>query len=376
MIIYVDISSAVHSKAGLGRYARNLVDELRPLLGEQLHLFQNDVGRAAPLPGWEEYPVAGVRLGYKPWRAAVCAGQVVHWPMDRLIPGATLFHATEHLLPPFAHVPTVLTVHDLVFEHYPQHHKVLNYLYLQAMMPLYCQRASAIIAISEATKADLIALYGVDAGKITVIPEAAAAHFGPQSPELVAAVRRRYSLPERYILAVGTIEPRKNLSRLADACGPLITEGTIDGLVLVGQKGWLYEGLFRHLAELPWRKQIILPGFVAEDDLPAVYSGATVTVQPSLYEGFGLPMLEAMASGSPVCASSTSSLPEVGGEAARYFDPLDTEGMTDTLRTVAGDAALRDSMRSLGLARAARFSWRHTAEETLALYERVIQKQG
>ena len=376
MVVYVDISSAVHAKAGLGRYSENLVRELRPLLGGRLRLFQNSLGRLGPLPAWESYPTAGVRLGYKPWRATVLAAQVLHWPMDRLIPEATLFHATEHLLPSFEHIPTVLTVHDLVFERYPQHHKALNYFYLRAAMPLYCQRASAVIAVSEATKTDLIAFYRLDARKITVIPEATASHFAPQPAELVAAVRRRYNLPQRYILAVSTIEPRKNLDRLADACGPLIGEGLVDGLVLVGKKGWLYEGFLHHLEELPWRKQVILPGFVCEEDLPAIYSGAMITAQPSLYEGFGLPVLEAMACGSPVCASSASSLPEVGGDAARYFDPLRTEEMTDALRTLLHDTALRAEMRAQGLARAARFSWRYTAEQTLALYERVIQMQG
>jgi glycosyltransferase involved in cell wall biosynthesis len=374
MTIYVDVSSAIHAKAGLGRYAASLVHALVPLLGARLRLFQNNLGRRGPLAGWEGAPSAGVRLGYKPWRMAVWLAQQLRWPMDGLLPGACLFHATEHLLPALAHVPTVLTVHDLIFERYPQYHKAANYLFLRTAMPLFCHRATAIIAISEATKRDLQHYYAIDPAKITVISEAAAEHFCPQTPERIAAVRAHYKLPPRYVLSVGTLEPRKNLSRLVDSCGALLAEGLIDGLVLVGSKGWLYEDFFAHLATLPWRERVILPGFVADEDLPAVYAGALVTAQPSLWEGWGLPVLEAMACGSPVATSGLSSLPEVGGEAARYFDPENSVEMTDVLRTIISDVPLRTVMRTRGLERAALFSWRRTAEQTLALYERVLQE--
>lgn len=372
MAIYVDVSSAVHAKAGLSRYSRNLVNALLPLLGARLRLFQNSLGTKAPPDEWQSLPRAGVRWGYRPWRAMVLAGQGARWPLDRRLPGIELFHATEHLLPYLRSVPTVLTVHDLVFERYPEYHKAWNYRYLHAAMPLYCERATAIIAISQHTRGDLIERYGVAPGKITVIPEAADPRFVPPAPEQVRAVRQRYGLPERYLLAVGTIEPRKNLTRLVDACGPLLQTRQVDALVLVGSKGWLYEDFFRHLDALPYRDQIILPGFVADGDLPAVYAGAVLTVQPSLYEGFGLPVLEAMACGSPVCASAASSLPEVGGDAARYFDPDDTNDMTAVLAATLGDDALLAQMRGAGLQRAALFSWASTASQTARLYDRVI----
>jgi glycosyltransferase involved in cell wall biosynthesis len=376
MFIYVDVSSAIHTKAGLSRYSASLVRELNPLLGDRLRLFQNSLGRRGPLRGWEHQPAVGVSLGYKPWRALIWMRHMARWPMDGLLPGAALFHATEHLLPPLREIPTVLTVHDLIFERFPQYHKAMNYLYLRATMPTYCRRATAIIAISEATRADLMQFYGIDPARITVSPEAAAPSFRPQSPEQVEAVRRRYSLPPRYMLTVGTIEPRKNLIRLLDACGPLLADGLADGLVVVGSKGWLYQGLFRHLETLSWRDKVILTGFVPDEDLPAVYGGAILTVQPSLFEGFGLPVLEAMACGSPVCASRTGSLREVGGGAAAYFDPVEIEEMSETLRSVLSAQDVRCDMRRRGLARAALFSWRRAAEETLSLYERVIQESS
>ena len=356
------------------QHRRNLVNALRPILGERLRLFQNSLGQKETLPDWQGMPTAGVRWGYRPWRAMVLAGQWARRPLDQKLPGAELFHATEHLLPYLRTVPTVLTVHDLVFERYPEYHKAWNYRYLHAAMPLFCERATAIIAISEHTRRDLIERYCVAPSKITVIPEAADPRFVPPQPEQVRAVRARYGLPERYLLAVGTIEPRKNLTRLVDACGPLLAAQATDALVLVGSKGWLYEDFFGHLEALPYRDRVILPGFVADEDLPAVYAGATVTVQPSLYEGFGLPVLEAMACGSPVCASNASSLPEVGGDAARYFDPQQVSEMTEVLRSTLRDADARAEMRAAGLERAAQFSWRRTAELTAGLYERVVSR--
>jgi len=373
--IYVDVSSAVHAKAGLSRYSRNLVNALQPLLGERLRLFQNSLGNKGSLPEWQDLPTSGVRWGYRPWRALVLAGQWMRLGIDQKLPEAELFHATEHLLPYLRAVPTVLTVHDLVYERYPEYHKAWNYRYLHAAMPLYCERATAIIAISEHTRRDLIERYGVPPHKVTVIAEAADPRFAPPPTEQVRSVRQRYRLPERYLLSVGTIEPRKNLTRLVDACAPLFADRSADALVLVGSRGWLYEDFFAHLERVPYRDRIILAGFVADEDLPAVYAGAMLTVQPSLYEGFGLPVLEAMACGSPVFASNVSSLPEVGGDAARYFDPLDTGNMTAVLSAALGDDALRAEMRAAGFEQAARFSWARTAAQTLALYESVVSER-
>ena len=175
-------------------------------------------------------------------------------------------------------------------------------------------------------------------------------------------------------MSSGISPPRKNLIRLLEACGPLMAEGLLDGVVLVGSKGWLTEDFDRFMQDYAWRERVLLPGFVAEEDLPSVYAGALVTAQPSLYEGFGLPVLEAMASGCPVVSSNASSLPEVGGDAARYFAPDDVEAMRATLGAVLADEGLRDVMRARGLARAAEFSWERTARETVALYERVSGK--
>lgn len=370
MSVYVDISAAVHAKAGLSRYAGSLARALAPVLGSQLRLFQNSLGTLMPPEDLAGIPVSGTRLGYRPWRAAALASQALGLSSRRLAPQCQVFHATEHLLPPVA-APAVLTVHDLIWELYPQYHRKANYVYLKNAVPLYCRHAERIIAVSSATRADLVERYRIPAEKVTVIAEAAAERFAPAPPSEIERVRSKFSLHGRYIIAVGTLEPRKNIATLARACGELFRRDLADVLVVVGARGWLFEDAMREISALPWSNRIEMPGYVSDDDLVALYSGAWLAAQPSYYEGFGLPVLEAMACGCPVCASETSSLPEVGGDAARYFDPHSLESMTESLALVAGDDALRNDMRVEGLTRAGEFSWQRTAHETAALYREI-----
>jgi glycosyltransferase involved in cell wall biosynthesis len=185
-------------------------------------------------------------------------------------------------------------------------------------------------------------------------------------------VRARYSLPERYVLTVCVIEPRKNHAGFLRAFERLSQDDPELYWVVVGSRGWLYEAFFAQLGDSPARARVILPGYIEDTDLPAVYGGALAFVFPSLYEGFGLPPLEAMACGTPVVSSNASSLPEVCGDAARYFDPHDEAQMLDALRPVLADGGMRRDMRARGLAQAAKFSWERAAEETWALYQRVV----
>jgi len=373
MLTYLDVSAAVHRRAGLGRYAESLTRALCSHIPDELALFYNAECGVEPLPGLEHLPTRTVALGYKPWRMLVWLGQLARLPFNRLVPNADLFHATEHLLLPLRGVPTVLTVHDLIFRHLPEHHKALNRWYLNATMPLYCRRADHIIAVSEATRHDLVRAYDISPAKVTVIPEAADPRFVPQAPERCAAVRAKYSLPERFLLYLGTIEPRKNLTRLLHAWEPLYAVGEAPPVVIGGKRGWLADDFFTALEASPAREAIVLTGYVDEADLPALYAAAEAFVFPSLYEGFGLPPLEAMACGTPVLCSDRSSLPEVVGEAALLFDPSDEGAIAAALRSVAKDAGLRTDLRERGLRRAAQFSWDRAARETLAVYKRLAR---
>ncbi len=375
MTIYLDVSAAVHRRAGLGRYAESLARALAADHAAELALFYNRERGIKPLAGLEALPARAVALGYKPWRMLIWLGHLTPLAFNRLVPGITLFHATEHLLPPLRGVPTILTVHDLIFRHLPEHHKRLNRWYLNATLPLYCRRATHIIAVSEATRRDLVAMYGLPPEKITVIHEAAAPGIQPQFPERIAKVRARYELPEQYLLYVGTIEPRKNLTRLLHAWEPLYLAGESPPLVLVGKRGWLEDDFLAALEASPAREGVIRTGYARDVDLPVLYAAATAFVFPSLYEGFGLPPLEAMACGTPVACSNTSSLPEVVGDAALCFDPHDTDAIRDTLQRLLRDVALRETLQARGVCRAARFSWTRAARETYALYQQVIAGQ-
>jgi glycosyltransferase involved in cell wall biosynthesis len=372
MAIYLDVSAAVHRRAGLGRYAESLARALVAVQPDRYALFYNRERGVQPLPGLEHLPTRSVALGYKPWRLLVWLGQLAHVGFERLLPGAELFHATEHLLLPLRSVLTVLTVHDLIFRRLPAHHKPLNRWYLNLTLPLYCRRATHIVAVSEHTRRDLSAAYGLPPEKVTVVHEAAAPRFRLQPPQAVAAARARYALPERYLISVGTIEPRKNLTRLLAAFETLRAEGLTDGWVVVGRRGWLYDDFFAALERSPARSAVLFPGYVADEDLPALYAGAQALAFPSLYEGFGLPVLEALACGTPVVASDTSSIPEAGGDAALYCDPTDTEAIIETLRRVLRDASLCEEMRARGLVQAARFSWERAAAETEAVYGTLV----
>ncbi len=245
-IDYVDISAAVHSKAGIGRYAESLAEALIQAQPERFGLFYNQGGNGrfpSILPA--NTPRHSVNLGYKPWRMAVLLGQMGHIPFNRLVPDAELFHSTEHLLMPLRGVPTVLTVHDLIYKLFPAYHKKLNYWYLNLAMPLFCRRADAIIAVSQASKRDIVTYYGVDPAKIHVVYEAAAPHFQPPPPAKIDQVRQTYDLPDQFLIHLSTIEPRKNLSPPARC--PLGAAARLFPtlqLVLAGGKGWLYDDFF------------------------------------------------------------------------------------------------------------------------------------
>jgi glycosyltransferase involved in cell wall biosynthesis len=382
-MLYVDISAAVHSRAGLGRYSERLAAALIEAQPNRFGLFYNQGrdGRFPPslqsLPQAGQIPRRRVNLGYKPWRTAVLLGQLGFGPFgpvpfNRLVPGARLFHSTEHLLMPLRGIPTVLTVHDLIYKLYPGYHKKLNYWYLSLAMPLFCRRAQAIIAVSQASKRDIVKHYGVEPAKIHVVYEAAASHFQPPPPARIAKVQQTYQLPERFLLHLSTIEPRKNLSRLLDVLQALRQTFPRLSLVLAGGKGWLYHDLFAKIEAEGLQDAVQVLGWVPDEDLPAVIAAADLAVQPSLYEGFGLPILEHMACGQVVAASHSSSHPEVGGEAATYFDPENTEEMTAVIRRLLSDKEEVRHRRQLGLAQAQKFSWQRAARETMAVYDKLV----
>lgn len=376
MHVTVDVSAAVNGRAGLGRYAARIAAALADQHPGVVSLFANHTTTATPVPELARLPMRSTRMGYKPWRMLIWLAQLSRVPLNRVIGQTDVYHATEHLLMPLRGIPSVLTVHDLIYKLFPEHHKKLNYWYLNTAMPLFVKRADHIIAVSECTKRDLMDHYGTPGDKITVVYEAAAPHFVPQPRKRIDAVRARYDLPERYLIHVGTIEPRKNLARLVEALAVLRWDDPDLRLVVVGSRGWLTESFFEAIRRFAQQDGVILPGYVPDDDLPAMMGGAMAAVIPTLYEGFGLPVLEAMACGVPVACSATSSVGEIAGDAALTFDPQDVSAIVDATRSLLNNPALRTDLWWKGMGRASQFSWTRAASETWDVYEGVLHQRA
>jgi glycosyltransferase involved in cell wall biosynthesis len=285
--------------------------------------------------------------------------------------GAQLFHGVHSVVPFASPVPSVVTVHDLAFIRFSQTFRAYNRAYLDLATRLSVRRAARVLVVSEHTKREVVGILGVPEERVVVTPNAARAHFRPPEPQRLAAFRAKKGLPERFVLYVGTLEPRKNLPTLLEAYAEVARRHDAP-LIVGGGKGWLYDAVFQRLEELGLREQVRFVGYIEEEELPLWYAAATVFVFPSIYEGFGMPPLEAMACGTPVITSNSSSLPEVVGDAGLMAPPDEPAAFAAAIDRVLSDAGLRQELRERGLAQAARFTWRTTAERTLAAYEDVV----
>lgn len=286
-----------------------------------------------------------------------------------------LCHFTNALAPIRHHRPYVLSIHDASLFLYRQFHPPARLLTIRLMLPLAVRRASAVVTMSESARDDLREVLKIPTEKIHVIHEAAPAEFSPISDKAVlASIRERYGLAGPYILYVGTIEPRKNLSRLLRAFARFRRQGFTHDLALVGPRGWSMDGLEAQIAELSLGGAVRLIGYVPERDLIGLYSSATLFVFPSLYEGFGLPPLEAMACGTPVITSNNSSLAEVCDGAACLVEPTDVPRLAEVIAELVADPERRAALSQLGRQRAAEFSWERAARQTMEVYHTVLEK--
>lgn len=280
-----------------------------------------------------------------------------------------------HALPIVPGPRSVVTIHDLGFLHHPEAHTRIQRLYYRFFTRLSARRASHIIAISEATRRDLEHFYGTPSAKISVVYHGVHPRFQPISARAtINATLKRYHIDGAYLLFVSTVQPRKNVTRLLEAfaaASQMLPAGTLPTLVLAGKRGWLTEQIERRAAELDIAASVRFIGYVPDSDLPTLLSGALAYLNPSLYEGFGMSVLEAQACGTPVLASNVSSLPEVVGDAGILVDPYDVSALRDGILQMITDSDLRAQLRDRGLRRVAGWTWERTARQTLAILEQV-----
>lgn len=374
MRIGIDAHAIGARQGGNETYIRNLIRALAEIDRENhytLYFNRADAARA-----WQGlYPNFDVRLLAPPTpivRVPLALSlELRRRPVD-------VIHV-QFTAPPFCPAPILATIHDLAFEHLPETFTRRGRMQLRLTVRWTARRAARIATVSEFSRADLLSTYNLAPEKVVVTPNGVEPHFTPQPARADEAdyIRQRFGIARDFILSVGSLQPRKNLIRLFDAYGELRRgwEGNPPQLVLVGRPLWLYREILSEVGRRKWAGDVIATGYVSDEDLAALYRAALVFVYPSLFEGFGLPPLEAMACGAPVVTSRTSSLPEVVGGAALLVDPMETGEIARALTEAARDQRLRARLSAAGPARAKLFNWRSTAERTLALYRECCDEE-
>jgi len=288
---------------------------------------------------------------------------------------ADLVHGLVNVLPLATPIPGVVTVHDLSFVQMPEKFRSVKRFYLARLCRLSVAKAAHVIAVSQQMADDLMHYFACPTAKISVVHNGVADAFTPGGAPETEAFRQAQQLPSRFLLYLGTLEPRKNLVLLVKAFARWRAQANSADqavkLILAGARGWFYAEIFRLVTELGLEQNVLFPGFIPEADLPNWYRAAEGFVYPSLFEGFGLPVLEAMACGTPVLCSDVPSLREVAGDSALTFAPHSEEALAAGLALLTSQSALRTELRQKALARAQLFSWQRTAQATLAVYDQI-----
>ncbi len=359
-----------YRSAGISNYIYGLLRHL-PAQDGHFQYYVHTGEAAAVIPGMQRFLTTSHT---KRPLARIMWEQIV-WPLalQRLQPD--LVHGLAYVLPLAYGGTSIVTVYDLTFLHVPMAFRAPNRLYLQTMTRIAVRRAAHVCAISESTRRDIVKMLGVSASAVSIVYPGVDARFRPASPEAVEAFRRRQGLPERYLLYLGTLEPRKNITTLVRAYARLAArDPRAPSLVLAGAKGWYYEEIFAEVERLGLKDRVIFPGYVPVEEQALWYSGAEAFVYPSRYEGFGMPVAEAMACGTPVIASTASSLPEVVGDAGLLVPPDDEDAWADALAHVLANNSVRDALSAAGRKQAARFSWEAAAQAQVRVYRQYARR--
>ena len=374
----MDSHPVVKIRTGIGRYVFNLLSELGKLgSGHEIIPFYFNFKRHFKERNlWDPYP------DIRPCEVKAVPGFIFHqiwkrfslFPLEIFTGKADLFHFPNYLIKPSVSGKIVLTVHDLAFRRLPETIMPKNLWDLKKNFEKSIHASDAVITVSEFTRDEFRYFYPEYKKPVYVTYNGIDEFFGLSFPsEKVTWVRQKYGLPEEYLLYVGTIEPRKNLLMLLQALEILKKHRHGTKLVIIGQKGWLCEDFFETIERLNLKENVIMPGFVSGEDLPFIYHAAKLFIFPTLYEGFGIPPLEAMACGTPVMASAIPVMKEVLREAASYFDPLaGGADLAEQIRMLLEDSGKLRELSEKGLIHCRKYSWRDTAVKTLKAYEEIV----
>jgi len=375
----IDGRSLVVQPTGVGRYVRNLVRAMAgkdPSIALRLYLPAEPEGETLD-PSVESVLLAPPLGALAPRLDNVFSWNHLRLPAHLLRRRVDLLHSPFYTLPALCPCPAVVTIHDITFDLHPEWFTAKARLAFSGFAASSARKARHVLTVSECSRRDIIERYGIPPARVTAVPLAPDPVFAPVADaERLAAVRRRYDLGEEYVLHVGSITPRRNVERLLDAFGQVLTRAPHLRLALAGRVEAPSGPLEPGIASRGLSGSVRGIGYVAPSDLPALYAGAAVVVYPSLYEGFGLPVLEAMASGVPVLASATSCFPEVAGGAALLVDPEDTGAIAAGLWSLLSEMPLREALIRKGLARAAEFTWERAARGTLEVYRAALGERG
>jgi glycosyltransferase involved in cell wall biosynthesis len=360
MHLAVDGSGLARPWAGVATYTRYILGAMAAVRASRFTLFGPATGLEPPA------------IDPRPLPAIPLFGRHLLWPAALRRLGADAYFGPAGSLPlGGTGMPSVITAHDLAIYRHPEWFPGGQWLSVKVVVPRSLRRATAVIAVSNSTARDLEALFCLGSERVTVVHEGVAPGFQPLHPSEVGAHRARLGLPDRFVLFVGTIEPRKNLTTLVDAWERMRDRPE---LVIAGGWGWRHEEIRARLESAAGSVRVL--GHMDPGELRALYGLATVLAHPAWYEGFGLTPLEAMACGTPVIASNAASLPEVVGDAAVVVDPADVEGWTEALDRVCRDEGLRAQLRKTGLSRAAEFTWGRAAEGTWSVFDRALARSA
>lgn len=364
---------------GTGEYLQNLIINLAKIDGENEYcLFLNYI-RSKHSVVVKDY-VGGnfhEKICRIPWQVVRCFFEQIHLPIELLLGRMDIFHGTNFTVPRQLYGRSLVTIHDLMYLSYPEFLEAEWVKSYKRDVKWSLKRADLIVVVSNFVKNDIFKNFNIPRDKVRVIYNGIGGHFRVRKDLPKEHIMKKYDIKYPYILFVGTLEPKKNLVRLVEAFSQLLrSQARRFNLVLAGSRGCLNyrEKIEQKIKDLDLEKEVILTGYIDDEDLPKLYASAELFVFPSIFEGFGIPPLEAMASGLPVIASNAASLPEVVGDAGILIDPFDTKAITQTISSCLSNDNLRKTLIRKGLVRAGLFSWEATARQTLALYKELVER--